>query len=249
MTIDWWTLGLQTVNIVILVWLLQRFFWRPIAGMIDRAARRRATGLGRSRGRARRGRSRARRHRAVRAPASPRSATRFSPTRRAEAERDGAAQAGGGRRSRRRRSSRRRKRASRRTRTRRPRPGRAARPTWRWTSPSVWPRGSTARPCAALFLDWALAAIRALPETARRGGGPSLGVAIEATSAAPLDPAEQDARDTVDRRGVRRARQIRLQDRSEPDRGSGTARATISWSATAGGPISTEILAELAHDK
>src|SRR5277367_5620120 len=34
MTIDWWTLGLQTVNIVILIWLLQRFFWKPIAGMI-----------------------------------------------------------------------------------------------------------------------------------------------------------------------------------------------------------------------
>lgn len=34
MTIDWWTLGLQTVNVVILVWLLQRFFWKPIAGMI-----------------------------------------------------------------------------------------------------------------------------------------------------------------------------------------------------------------------
>ena len=35
MTIDWWTLGLQTVNIVILIWLLQRFFWKPIAGMIE----------------------------------------------------------------------------------------------------------------------------------------------------------------------------------------------------------------------
>ena len=34
MSIDWWTLGLQTVNIVILVWLLQRFFWAPIAGML-----------------------------------------------------------------------------------------------------------------------------------------------------------------------------------------------------------------------
>src|ERR1700685_1276415 len=40
MAIDWWTLGIQTVNIVILVWLLQRFFWTPIAGMI---AERRAT--------------------------------------------------------------------------------------------------------------------------------------------------------------------------------------------------------------
>jgi F-type H+-transporting ATPase subunit b len=34
MTIDWWTLGLQTVNVVILVWLLGRFFWRPVAAMI-----------------------------------------------------------------------------------------------------------------------------------------------------------------------------------------------------------------------
>jgi len=34
MKIDWWTLGLQTVNIAILVWLLQRFFWKPVAGMI-----------------------------------------------------------------------------------------------------------------------------------------------------------------------------------------------------------------------
>ena len=34
MTIDWWTLGFQTVNVVILVWLLGRFFWRPVAGMI-----------------------------------------------------------------------------------------------------------------------------------------------------------------------------------------------------------------------
>ena len=35
MTIDWWTLGFQTVNVVILVWLLQRFFWRPVAAMIE----------------------------------------------------------------------------------------------------------------------------------------------------------------------------------------------------------------------
>ena len=34
MTIDWWTLGLQTVNVIALVWLLGRFFWRPLAGMI-----------------------------------------------------------------------------------------------------------------------------------------------------------------------------------------------------------------------
>lgn len=43
MTIDWWTLGIQTVNVVILVWLLQRFFWRPVAAIIEQrrtAARR-----------------------------------------------------------------------------------------------------------------------------------------------------------------------------------------------------------------
>ena len=40
MTIDWWTLGLQAVNVVILIWLLARFFWRPVAAMIEQ---RRAT--------------------------------------------------------------------------------------------------------------------------------------------------------------------------------------------------------------
>jgi F-type H+-transporting ATPase subunit b len=35
MTIDWWTLGLQTINILILIWLLGRFFWQPVAAMIE----------------------------------------------------------------------------------------------------------------------------------------------------------------------------------------------------------------------
>jgi F-type H+-transporting ATPase subunit b len=35
MTIDWWTLGIQTVNVVILIWLLERFFWRPVAAIIE----------------------------------------------------------------------------------------------------------------------------------------------------------------------------------------------------------------------
>ena len=34
MTIDWWGLGLQAVNVLILVWLLARVFWRPVAGAI-----------------------------------------------------------------------------------------------------------------------------------------------------------------------------------------------------------------------
>jgi F-type H+-transporting ATPase subunit b len=40
MTIDWWTLGIQAVNVFILVWLLAWFFWRPVAAMIEQ---RRAT--------------------------------------------------------------------------------------------------------------------------------------------------------------------------------------------------------------
>lgn len=34
MTIDWWTLGFQAVNVFILIWLLGHFFWRPVAAMI-----------------------------------------------------------------------------------------------------------------------------------------------------------------------------------------------------------------------
>ena len=34
MSIDFWTLGFQTVNVAVLIWLLQRFFWRPVAAMI-----------------------------------------------------------------------------------------------------------------------------------------------------------------------------------------------------------------------
>jgi len=35
MTIDWWTVGIQTVNVVILIWLLEHFFWRPVSAMIE----------------------------------------------------------------------------------------------------------------------------------------------------------------------------------------------------------------------
>lgn len=34
MTIDWWTLGLQTVNVLILIWILARFLFRPVAKII-----------------------------------------------------------------------------------------------------------------------------------------------------------------------------------------------------------------------
>ena len=42
MRIDWWTLGLQTVNALVLIWLLARFLFRPVIDVI--AARQRAAG-------------------------------------------------------------------------------------------------------------------------------------------------------------------------------------------------------------
>jgi F-type H+-transporting ATPase subunit b len=34
MAINWWTLGLQALNVLILIWLLSRVFWRPVAAAI-----------------------------------------------------------------------------------------------------------------------------------------------------------------------------------------------------------------------
>ncbi len=34
MRIDWWTLALQTVNVLILIWLLARFFFRPVMAIV-----------------------------------------------------------------------------------------------------------------------------------------------------------------------------------------------------------------------
>ncbi|HWU26846.1 MAG TPA: hypothetical protein VN154_10630 [Rhizomicrobium sp.] len=36
MHIDWWTLALQAVNVLILIWILARFFYRPIVDIIER---------------------------------------------------------------------------------------------------------------------------------------------------------------------------------------------------------------------
>jgi F-type H+-transporting ATPase subunit b len=34
MRIDWWTLALQTVNVLVLIWILGRFFFRPIMNIV-----------------------------------------------------------------------------------------------------------------------------------------------------------------------------------------------------------------------
>ena len=36
MHVDWWTLGLEAVNVAVLIWLLGRFFWRPVAAIIEK---------------------------------------------------------------------------------------------------------------------------------------------------------------------------------------------------------------------
>ena len=37
MQIDWWTLGLQAVNALVLVWLLAHFLFRPVVDAIAAA--------------------------------------------------------------------------------------------------------------------------------------------------------------------------------------------------------------------
>jgi len=34
MHLDWWTLGLQTINVVVLLWILKRFLFRPVAKIV-----------------------------------------------------------------------------------------------------------------------------------------------------------------------------------------------------------------------
>ena len=34
MHIDWWTLALQTVNVLVLIWILSRFFFQPVAALV-----------------------------------------------------------------------------------------------------------------------------------------------------------------------------------------------------------------------
>ena len=34
MHIDWWTLALQTVNVLVLIWILARFFFRPVTDIV-----------------------------------------------------------------------------------------------------------------------------------------------------------------------------------------------------------------------
>ena len=35
MRIDWWTLAFQTINVLILIWILSQFLFRPVVAIIE----------------------------------------------------------------------------------------------------------------------------------------------------------------------------------------------------------------------
>jgi F-type H+-transporting ATPase subunit b len=245
MTIDWWTLGLQTVNIAILVWLLQRFFWTPIAGMI---AERRATAQ-KSLTDAKAVREEARGALAdiERTRASfAEERGRILAAARAESERAGAAILAEAA-----------KQAAALVEAAKADVAKdvdAA--TSAWASRSSDLAVDIAKRLAArlngsavrvAFLDWALAAIRALPATARQVA-PGTSITLEATSATPLDPAEQKR--AIQLIGDAFGAPVDIAFKTDPDLIAGLEiRAdhlvvSNSWRADL-----THILAKLAHDK
>jgi F-type H+-transporting ATPase subunit b len=189
MTIDWWTLGIQTVNVLVLIWLLGRFFWRPIAAMIEQrrtaaqqiladaeAKRSQATAalaeIERTRA------SFAQEREAILAAAHE-AAEQTKTARLAEAATEVASLEAAAR-------------------TAIEKEKTAAEKAWaerasrlaidiaerlaaRLDGPAV----------RAAFLDWLLKEIRTLPDPARQAVAAN-GVALEAISAAPLDPADQE---------------------------------------------------------
>ena len=245
MTIDWWTLGLQTVNVVILIWLLQHFFWKPIAAMI---AERRATaqkalseaqdardkakaaladiektraGFGAERDKYL---ADARRVAEEASKATSLLAKQDAEAMTAAAEAAIAKDADAATRA--------------------------------WASRSSDLAIDIARRLAArlegprvnrLFLDWALAAIRALPESTRRVASQA-GVTLEASSATPLSPDEQ--KQAIDGINDAFGARVRLAFKTDPELIAGLELRTDhllisnSWRADL-----AQILTELGHVK
>jgi F-type H+-transporting ATPase subunit b len=190
MTIDWWTLGLQTVNVAVLIWLLGRFFWRPIATMI--AERRDTTRQALADVDAQRAQAEAAltevertragfaREREAILAAAQEAAERETAARREEAAKQAAAIEAA---------------------------GRAAIESERQAAERAWAERAAhlaveiaerlaarldGEAVRAAFLDWLIAAIRALPEEKRRLAVTDGGGAIEAISATPFDASEQE---------------------------------------------------------
>jgi F-type H+-transporting ATPase subunit b len=189
MTFDWWTLGIQAVNVIILVWLLGRFFWRPVAAMIEQrraaartilaeaeAKRSQATTALAEIERTRAGFAKERE--AILAAAHE-AAERARATRLEEVEKEAASLEAA---------------------------ARAAIEQEKEATDKAWAERATrlaveiAKRLAArldgsavraAFLDWLLTEIRALPDPARQAVAAD-GVTLEAISATPLDPADQE---------------------------------------------------------
>jgi F-type H+-transporting ATPase subunit b len=245
MSIDWWTLGLQTVNIVILVWLLQRFFWTPVAGMI--AERRAAAQKALADAQAARDSARAALADIQRTRAGfAAERDKILADARLESERAGAAKLAEAARQ-----------AAALVEVAKAGVAKDAEAATRaWASRSSDLAVDIAKRLAArldgpavrgVFLDWALAAIRALPATARQAATGS-SVTLEATSATPLDPAEQKrATQSI---GEAFGAPVDLAFKTDSELIAGleirTAHLVVSnsWRADL-----TRILAELAHDK
>ena len=189
MTIDWLTLGLQAVNVAILIWILARFFWRPLAAMIE--ARREAAGRILAEAEAKRGDAEAAVAEAVKAragfaaereailAAARTAAEAESATRRAEADR----QAGGIE------TAARAAMAAERQAAERAFADRAARLALDIAGRLAGRLDAAA--VRAAFLDGLVAAVRALPEEKR--GDAAAGGTLQIVSAAPLSPDEQAA--------------------------------------------------------
>jgi F-type H+-transporting ATPase subunit b len=187
MTIDWLTLGLQAVNVAILIWILARFFWRPIAAMIEQ--RREAAGRILAEAEAKRGEAEAAVAEAVKAragfaaereailAAARATAEQESAARRAEADRrageiETAARAAM---------------AAERQAGERAFAERAARLALEIAGRLAGRLDASA--VRAAFLDGLVAAVRALPDEKR--GDAASGGNLEIVSASPLPPDEQ----------------------------------------------------------
>ncbi len=189
MTLDWWTLGIEAVNIVILIWLLGRFFWRPVAAMI--AARRDAAAKMVADAEAA-GRTVAAEREAIAATRAGFAAEhdQLLADARAEAERARAEILEAAR------TEAEAARAAAATALARERA--AAEQAWRDRAGDLAVEIAgrllarhDAAATRARFLDWLVAALAALP-AADRAAAAAPGAALQATSATPLDPAEAD---------------------------------------------------------
>ena len=245
MTIDWWTLGLQTVNVGVLIWLLGRFFWKPLAAMIEQrrvvaqqilgdAEKKRAesTSALAEIDKTRAGFARER-DTILAAARDDAEAARTARLAKAEAEASAlqAAATAGIEKDK-----------------------QATDAAWSATAARLAvdiARRLAARldgpAVRATFLDWLLKEIRALPDPARQAAGME-GVVLEAISAAALDPADQEHY----RDAIRAAFGTRPQITFKVDpaliaglelRGP-TLVVSNSWQADL-----THILADLAHDR